>query len=414
MARVLVIGSGNVGGAGLHKMLQFPEIFSEICVVSRNFRKTQKVLESAVEKYGAKVPIGIYSEDISKLDALKKIMERKRFDLVIHWGHPYDNLTIMKACLECGVNYIDTACYEHPDRYGFSYKQQLAMNAKFLRHHLLAILGLGFDPGQTSIYCTYLISAGILDEIFSIDILDCNGGTKDAIWAPNFDPEINIRELVLPVKFWGDGAWQECGSLIDKKPIRFAYNFPETGKHLAHLMYHEELETLVRHFPKLKRARFWMTFTDEYLTYLRVIHNLRLDGIRPVLYEGHEVIPVRFLKSLLPKGEDFNSSYRGNTCIECVVAGEKDGQKKVVEIYNVKKHEDAFAETDRNAIGYTTAIPGVLGAMLFLKGKWKGIIGVKTPEEMDPIPFMDNIGFMGLPWTIRIRKVLPPQLDKDY
>jgi len=418
MARVMVIGSGNVGGAGLHKMLQFPEIFSEICVVSRNFRKTQKVLESAVEKYGAKVPIGIYEKDISKPGALKRIMERKRFDLVIHWGHPYDNLTIMQACLECGVPYIDTACYEREEELGFSHELQWAKDKSFQEKGLLALLGAGFDPGVTNAFCAYARDY-LFDEVHFVDILDCNAGAKDEKFkfAPNFDPEINLRELVLPIRFWEYGQWLERGRLIDEHPIKFNFNYPEVGFHQTCMIYHEEMESLVKHLPHLKRIRFFMTFGDSYLWHLRVLKNVGLTGIKPVMFEGHSIVPIKFLKALLPKSDDFNPTYTGKTCIGCVISGIKDDRWKHIFIYQVCDHHQAFLETGGNAIGYTTAVPTVTAAKLILEGRWgKGVYGVKNTEDkvFDSKVFLDELAIMGLPWNIKELDDIPEPLKPNY
>lgn len=415
MARVLVIGCGNVGSVGLHKMAQYPEIFSEIIIVSRTKEKMQKVLESVVKKTNTRSLIGTYQDDISKPGILKAILERRMFDLVVHWGHPYDNLTIMQACLDYGVPYIDTACYEKRDKLGFSYKQQWAMNKAFKRKKLLALTGIGFDPGVTNIFCAYARDY-LFDEVHYVDILDCNGGSKDAIFAPNFDPEINLRELILPIKFWENGKWEKRGRIFDEEAANFAFNFPNTGVFTPYMMYHEEMESLVKHMPHLMRIRFWMTFDRTYLTHLRVLHNVGMTGIKPVDYEGHPIVPVKFLKAILPKGEDFNKTYVGNTCIGCIIAGiDKSGRYKAFFIYQVCNHKKAFLETGGNAIGYTTAIPTVTAAKMIIQGLWKGV-GVKNVEDssLNSALFLEELPAMGLPWNIVGLKKIPIQLKKSY
>lgn len=414
--KVLVIGAGNVGGVGLHKMSQFPEVFSEIHVVSRTTQKSESVRASIQQKTHGKVDLNIHQCDAGDKKALLQLFKKVEPDLVIHWGHPYQNLVIMDACLEHGVNYIDTACYEDPQKYGFSHQLQWAKDAAFSAKGLLAILGCGFDPGVTNIFSAYARDY-LFDEVHTIDILDCNAGTKDEKikFAPNFDPEINLRELILPVKFWEEGKWEQRGRLIDEEAINFEFDFPETGVFYPYLMYHEEMESLVKHMPFLKRIRFWMTFSKTYLTYLAVLYNLGLIRIDPIIYEGRPVVPVKFLKLLLPKAEEFNYNYQGKMCIGNIISGLRNGKQKVIFIYNVCDHQKAFQETGGNAIGYTTAIPTVTAAKLILEGKWKGN-GVKNVEDvsLDSKIFLEELVVNGLPWTIKELGDIPEQLKKDY
>ncbi len=281
---------------------------------------------------------------------------------------------------------------------------------------MLALLGCGFDPGVTSIYSAYARDY-LFDEIHTIDILDCNGGSKDKKikFAPNFDPELNLRELILPVEFWEKGKWQKRGQLIDEEAINIDFDFPETGRFTPYLMYHEEMESLVKRMPHLKRIRFWMTFSKTYLWYLRVLYNVGMIGINPVKYDGCSVVPVRFLKALLPKGEEFNKSYKGKTCIGNVISGLKNCKRKVIFIYNVCDHQKAFKETGGNAIGYTTAIPTVTAAKLILEGKWQGA-GVKNTENksLDSKIFLKELAKMGLPWVVKNLPDMPKELKKDY
>jgi len=416
MSKILVIGCGNVGSVGLHKMAQYPKIFSEIHVVGRTLNKCEAVRSSVKKKSKGKVDLKIHIVDVGKGKNFLNLLKEVKPELVINWGSPYDNLVIMDACLECGVNYIDTACYEHPEHYGFSYKLQLAKNEAFKKKGLLAVVGVGFDPGVSNIYSAYARDY-VFDQIDTIDILDCNGGSKDKKikFAPNFDPEINLRELILPIKYWKNGKWLEKGKLIDEEANYFEFNFPEAGKFTPYLMYHEEMETIPTHIKGLKRIRFWMTFDKNYLTYLRVLYNVGLTRIDSVKYNGQEIIPVKFLKEILPKGKDFNSGYMGKTNIGNIISGKKNGKNKYIYIYNVCDHHQAFLETNGNAIGYTTAIPTVTCAKLVLEGKWGGV-GVKNTEDesFDSKVFIEEMEKTGLRTNIKILKDLPKELKKDY
>lgn len=416
MSKVLVIGCGNVGSVGLHKMAQFPKVFSEIHLVSRTLSKCEAVRDSILKKTKGKVNLQIHEGNVSKKENVLKILQEVNPVLVVNWGSPYDNLEVMDACLEYGVNYIDTACYEDPAKYGFSYEKQLAKNEAFKNKGLLAILGSGFDPGVTNIYSAYARDY-LFDKIETIDILDCNGGSKDKKikFAPNFDPEINLRELILPVEYWKNGKWVKRGRLIDEDAAFFEFDFPEAGKFTPYLMYHEEMETITKHIPGLKQIRFWMTFSPAYLTYLRVLYEVGLTRIDEVDYEGKKIVPVKFLKKILPTGEDFNKSYKGKTNIGNIISGIKDGKKKYVYLYNVCDHQKSFKETNGNAIGYTTAIPTVTTAKLVLEGKWSGI-GVKNTEDksFDSKVYIEEMAKIGLTTEIKKLKDLPKALKQNY
>jgi len=425
MAKVLVIGCGNVGSVGLHKMAQFPDIFSEISVINRSREKARRVRASMMgkilgsSKVLVQIPdIFIGQADISEPGVFLEIVRTFRPDLLVHWGHPYHNLTIMEACLKCGVPYIDTACYENPKELGFSHELQWAMDEDFRKTKLLALLGAGFDPGVTNVFCAYARDY-LFDEVHHVDILDCNAGARDEKikFAPNFDPEINLRELILPVRFWENGEWKERGRLIDENPVKFDLFYPDAGRQQTCMIYHEEMESLIKHLPHLKRIRFFMTFGDSYLWHLRVLKNVGMIGIEPVIYEGHPVIPVKFLKALLPKGDDFNQTYTGKTCIGCVISGIKAGKQKIVFIYQVCDHHEAFLETGGNAIGYTTAIPTVTAAKLLLEGRWgKGVTGVRNTEDpaFDSKIFLEELAKMGLPWVAKELDDIPEPLKKDF
>jgi saccharopine dehydrogenase (NAD+, L-lysine forming) len=416
MAKILVIGCGNVGGVGLHKLAQNPEIFSEIHVVGRTLKKLEGVRNAVKQKTRDAVQLHIHQGDVQDGAFLSKTFKEVQPELLINYGSTYDNLVIMDICLKYGVPYIDTACYEDPRHYGFSYKLQLAKDKAFRKKKLLAVLGAGFDPGVTNIFSAYAREY-LFDQIDTIDILDCNGGAKDEEikFAPNFDPEMNLRELILPTRFWEDGEWQRRGRIIDAGAPSFQFHFPETGRFTPYLMYHEELETIPTHIPGLKRIRFWMTFSKSYLNYLRVLNEIGLTRIDPIDYEGAEVIPVRFLKAILPKAEDFNKTYVGKTNIGNIISGTKDGKKKIVYLYNVCDHAEAYGETGGNAIGYTAAVPAVVCAKLMLDGRWRGV-GVKNTEDasFDSKIYLEELAKNGLPWSIKTLKELPKALQRNY
>ena len=416
MSKILVIGCGNVGSVGLHKMAMFPDTFSEIHVVSRTLSKCEAVKNSVAQKTAGKVNLNLHVGNVADIQFLLQLLNEIKPVLVVNWGSPYENLVVMDACLEYGVNYIDTACYENPEHYGFSYALQLAKDEAFKNKNLLAITGAGFDPGVTNIFSAYARDY-IFDSIDTIDILDCNGGSKDEKikFAPNFDPEINLRELILPIKYWENGKWVERGRLMDESAPYFEFNFPEAGTFTPYLLYHEELETISTHIPGLKRIRFWMTFSKSYLTYLRVLYEVGMTRIDPVDYNGTPVVPVKFLKAILPKGEDFNSSYTGKTNIGNIITGTKDGKQKTIYIYNVCDHESAFKETGGNAIGYTTAIPTVAVAKLVLEGKWSGT-GVKNTEDkqFDAKLFLEEMPKTGLSWVLEELNEIPEALNRNF
>ncbi len=416
MAKVLVIGCGNVGSVGLRKMVKFPKVFSEITVATRSIEKAKKVKEAIWKKFPGS--FNICQVDASDPGAVIGALRKFKPDLLVHWGHPYHNLIIMRACLVCGVSYIDTACYEREDELGFSHQLQWAMDSQFKQAGLLALLGAGFDPGVTNIFCAYARDY-LFDQVHTVDILDCNAGIKDAKFkfAPNFDPEINLRELILPVRFWENGFWEERGRLIDENPVKFNFLYPEAGPQQTCMIYHEEMESLIHRMPHLKRIRFFMTFSDSYLWHLRVLKNVGLTGIKPVMFEGREIIPIKFLKALLPKGEDFNQTYEGKTCIGCVISGVKGGKSKVIFIYQVCDHRDSYLETGGNAIGYTTAVPTVVAAKLLLEGKWgKGVYGVRNTEDrkLDSLVFLHELAQRGLPWKLEELDDVPAPLKKNY
>lgn len=413
---VLVFGAGNVGQVAIHKMAQRPDVFAEIHVATRSPKAVEKIKDEIFCKYGGR-ELHLHEADAADWRSVVALMKKVRPDLLVNLVPPYWNLALMEACLEGGVHYLDTACYENPGKLGFSNKPQLAISMYFKKEGLMAQLQCGFDPGVTNLFIAYALQEKILDRIDSADILDCNAGRKNAVWAPNFDPEINLRELILSVRSVCDGKWRIHGRLVDEDAIHFSFDFPEAGKADAYLMYHEELESLKK--LGIKRLRFWMTFSKEYLTYLRVLHNLGLTSIEPVNYQEtpaspvFKITPLKFLKSILPKGEDFNKSYRGKTNIGCILQGTKGIRKRTVYVYQVCSHEKAFCETGGNAIGYTTAVPAVVGAMMMLNGTWLEP-GVFVPESRPAKPFLEELAKNGLPWKIKELSDFPDFLKNNF
>jgi saccharopine dehydrogenase (NAD+, L-lysine-forming) len=388
MSKVLVIGAGGVGTVVVHKMASLPEIFNEITLASR----TKSKCDAIAEKIGGN-RVQTAQVNADNVPELASLIRSVKPDLIVNVALPYQDLHIMDACLETGVSYLDTANYEPPEEAHFEYSWQWAYKEKFKKAGLTAILGCGFDPGVTSIFTAYAAKHHF-DEIHYLDIVDCNAGDHGKPFATNFNPEINIREVTQRGKYWENGEWVETNPHQIHKPL----NYPEIGPKESYLIYHEELESLVKNFPTIKRARFWMTFGQEYLTHLRVIQNIGMAGIEPVMYEGKEIVPIQFLKAVLPNPGDLGANYKGKTSIGCRIKGLKDGKEKTYYIYNNCNHEDAYHETGTQAVSYTTGVPAAIGAMMYLKGLWKKP-GVFNVEEFDPDPFMTELNRLGLPWV---------------
>ncbi len=387
MAKVLIIGAGGVGTVVAHKVAKVPEVFSEIMLASRTKSKCDLIAQ-AVGTHR----IQTAEVDADHLESLLGLLNRFKPDLVIHVALPYQDLTIMEACLKVGAHYLDTANYESPEEAKFEYKWQWAYHERFQKAGLMALLGCGFDPGVTNVFTAYAAKHHF-DEIHYLDIVDCNAGEHGKPFATNFNPEINIREVTQKGKYWEEGKWIET----EPHEIHRTLTYPGIGPRESYLIYHEELESLVKHFPTLKRARFWMTFGEEYLTHLRVIQNIGMASIKPILYEGKEIVPLKFLKAVLPNPAELGEHYTGETSIGCRIRGIKGGKEKTYYIYNNCKHQEAYRETGTQAVSYTTGVPAMIGAMMILTGKWKGS-GVFNLEEFDPDPFMEQLNIHGLPW----------------
>ncbi|MDW5377999.1 saccharopine dehydrogenase family protein [Halomonas sp. HP20-15] len=388
MSKALIIGAGGVGGVVTHKCAQHPEVFHEICLASRNEAKCKAIADQLDR------PIQTAQVDADDVEALVALIESFKPDVLIHVALPYQDLTIMEACLRTGVPYLDTANYEHPDEAKFEYKEQWAFQERFAKAGNMATLGCGFDPGMTNIYCAYG-QKNLFDEIQRIDILDANGGDHGYPFATNFNPEINIREITANGRYWEKGEWKETAPLAEKRK----FDFDGIGEKDIYLLYHEELESLSQNIKGLERIRFWMTFSEKYITHLKVLENVGMTSIEPINVNGCEISPLQFLKSVLPDPASLGPRTKGKTNIGVILDGIKDGKRRKVYIYNISDHEKSYAEVKSQAISYTTGVPAVTGAMLMLQGIWKGD-GVYNVEQLDPDPFMERIGDMGLPWQM--------------
>ncbi|HAA01652.1 MAG TPA: saccharopine dehydrogenase [Flavobacteriales bacterium] len=390
MSKVLIIGAGGVGQVATYKCAMNTDVFTEIVLASRTKSKCDKIAEDIKAKLGVTIKTDqVDADNVAELIALFKKHQPK---LVVNLALPYQDLTIMDACLATGTHYMDTANYEPKDEAKFEYKWQWAYQEKFKQAGLTAILGCGFDPGVTGVYTSYAAKHHF-DEIHYLDIVDCNAGDHGKAFATNFNPEINIREVTQKGKYWQDGKWVET----EPHEIHMPLNYPNIGPKESYLIYHEELESLVKNFPTIKRARFWMTFGLEYLTHLRVIQNIGMARIDPIIYEGKEIVPIQFLKAVLPNPGDLGENYKGETSIGCRIRGIKDGKEKTYYVYNNCSHEVAFSETGTQAVSYTTGVPAMIGAMMFLTGQWTGA-GVWNVEQFNPDPFMEQLNKQGLPW----------------
>ncbi|MFZ2208350.1 MAG: saccharopine dehydrogenase family protein [Porticoccaceae bacterium] len=387
MARVLIIGAGGVGQVVTHKCAQVPEVFSHIVLASRTKSKCDAIAAQLAR------PIETAEIDADNVPQLSALIERARPDLVINVALPYQDLNIMDACLACGVNYLDTANYEPRHLAKFEYSWQWAYHERFRERGLMALLGSGFDPGVTNVFTAWLRKHK-LDRIRELDIIDCNAGEHGQAFATNFNPEINIREVTAKGRYWDDGQWRETDALS----MHREFDFPDgIGPRKIYLMYHEELESLVKHLPEIETARFWMTFSDNYLKHLEVLQNVGMTRIDPVLYNGQEIVPLQFLKAVLPDPGSLGPLTKGRTCIGCVATGTRAGREETHYVYNICDHEACYREVGSQAISYTTGVPAMIGAMMMLTGKWQGK-GVFNMEQLDPDPFMDALNQHGLPW----------------
>ncbi|MFC1641395.1 saccharopine dehydrogenase family protein [Myxococcota bacterium] len=390
MGRVLIVGAGAVGHVVAHKCALVPEVFSEILLASRTPAKCENIARSVRELRGREITTA--QVDADSIDDATRLMREFRPDLVINVALPYQDLSLMEACLRAGVSYLDTANYEPPESAKFEYHWQWAYRKRFQQAGLIALLGSGFDPGVTNVFCAYA-KKHWFDEIEYVDILDCNAGDHGHPFATNFNPEINLREITQRGRYWENGQWHET----DPLSVSMTFDFPEVGSRQAYLLYHEELESLVLNLPGIKRIRFWMTFSESYLTHLAVLKNVGMTRIDPVQFQGHSIVPLQFLKAVLPDPASLAAGYQGRTCIGCLVEGRRNGHSSRVFIYNVCDHAQCYQELGAQAISYTTGVPAMVGAMMLLTGQWQGA-GVFNLEELDPDPFLVALGQHGLPW----------------
>ena len=387
--RVLIIGAGAVGRVDTHKCASVPAVFPAICLASRTLAKCDLIAAEL------KRPIQTAQVDADDVPALTALLKKFQPAVVINVALPYQDLTIMEACLAAGVSYLDTANYEPRDHAKFEYSWQWAYRERFQAAGLMAVLGSGFDPGVTNVFCAHALKHHF-DEINVVDILDCNAGDHGYPFATNFNPEINLREITARGRYFEDGQWIETDPLSVKR----TFDFPGVGPKDIYLLHHEELESLAQNLPGLRRIRFWMTFSEKYLTHLRVLENVGLTGIKPILFKGRPIVPLEFLAALLPDPSTLGARTKGKTCIGCLIEGKKAGVAKRIFIYNRCDHEACFKETNSQAIAYTTGVPAMIGAMMLATGAWQGA-GVFNIEELDPDPFMAALNQHGLPWVVQ-------------
>ena len=392
MSRVLIIGCGGVASVAVHKCCQNSEIFTDICIASRTVSKCDK-LKSELEGK-TKTNISSASLNADNVDEIVKLIESYKPDLVLNLALPYQDLTIMEACLKTKVDYVDTANYEPEDTAKFEYSWQWAYRERFEKAGITALLGSGFDPGVTSVFSAYAMKH-YFDEINYIDILDCNGGDHGYPFATNFNPEINIREVSAKGSYWEDGKWVET----EPMEIKRVYDFPQVGVKDMYLLHHEELESLALNIKGIKRIRFFMTFGQSYLTHLKCLENVGMTSIEPIEFEGKQIVPLQFLKAVLPDPSSLGPRTKGKTNIGCIFRGKKDGKEKDLYIYNVCDHEACYKEVGSQAVAYTTGVPAMIGAMMLLTKTWdkKGVFNI---EEFDPDPFMEALNKWGLPWVV--------------
>ena len=389
MAKVLIIGAGGVGSVVAHKCAMNADVFTDIMLASRTHAKCEKIAAEINEMHG--VTIRTAQVDADVVAELVVLIKQFGPQLVINVALPYQDLPIMDACLETGVHYLDTANYEPKDVAKFEYSWQWAYKERFEQAGIMALLGCGFDPGATQVFTAYAAKHQF-DEMHYLDIIDCNAGNHGKAFATNFNPEINIREITQPGRYWENGEWIEIPAMSIHKPI----DYPAIGERESYVLYHEELESLVKNFPTLKRARFWMTFGQAYITHLQVLENVGMTSIKPVQFQGKEIIPLEFLKAVLPAPDTLGENYTGQTSIGCQIKGIKDGQPKTYFVWNNCDHAQTYREVRGQAVSYTTGVPAMIGAMLMLKGLWMKP-GVWNCEEMDPDPFIEQMNKQGLP-----------------
>lgn len=390
MKTTLIIGAGGVSRVVVHKCVQNADVFGKIVLASRSIGRCE-VIKSELPHAN----IEIATVDADNTDEVIKLINLHKPDILINVALPYQDLTIMDACIATKTPYLDTANYEHPDEAKFEYKLQWERDEKFKEAGIMGLLGSGFDPGATNVFCAYA-QKHYFDEIHTIDILDCNAGDHGYAFATNFNPEINLREVSSKGRYWENGKWIET----EPMEIKMVWDYPEVGEKDSYLLYHEEMESLVLNIKGLKRIRFFMTFGQSYLTHMKCLENVGMLGIEPIEHKGMKIVPMEFLKTLLPDPASLGPRTKGKTNIGVVVEGIKDGKKRKIYIYQVKDHEECFRETNSQGVSYTTGVPAMIGAKLMLKGIWSGV-GVFNMEQLDPDAFMEEMNTQGLPWQVK-------------
>ncbi len=395
--KTLIIGAGGVGNVVAFKCAMNSETFGEITLASRTLSKCEAIAANIKSKIG--IQINTAAVDADSVSELTSLIQKTAADIVINVALPYQDLSIMDACTQTGVDYLDTANYEHPDTAKFEYKEQWARDEAFKEAGIMGLLGSGFDPGATNVFCAYA-QKHYFDEIHTIDILDCNAGDHGYPFATNFNPEINLREVSAKGRYWqkndnGQGEWIET----EPMEIMQVWDYPEVGPKDSYLLYHEEMESLVKHIKGLKRIRFFMTFGQSYLTHMKCLENVGMLGIKEVEHKGMKIVPMEFLATLLPDPASLGPRTKGLTNIGIFAKGLKDGKERSIYIYQVANHEECYAEVLSQGVSYTTGVPAMIGAKLMLEGKWSGQ-GVFNIEQLDPDPFMEELNKQGLPWKV--------------
>lgn len=400
MSKVLIIGAGGVGSVVAHKCAMNSEVFTDIMLASRTKSKCDKIAAEIEQMHGVKISTAQVDADYAENTV--RLIKEFNPKMVINVALPYQDLAIMDACLETGVHYLDTANYEPKDVAKFEYCWQWAYQERFKEAGLMALLGCGFDPGVTQVYCAYA-NKHHFDEMHYLDIIDCNAGNHGKAFATNFNPEINIREITQNGRYWENGEWVEIPPMSIHKPI----DYPNIGERESYVLYHEELESLVKNFPTLKRARFWMTFGQAYITHLQVLQNVGMTSIEPINFQGQQIVPLEFLKAVLPAPDSLGENYTGQTSIGCQIKGIKDGQDRTYYVWNNCDHAETYKEVKGQAVSYTTGVPAMIGAMLMLTNDEWMKPGVWNCEELNPDPFMDLLNKHGLPWNEKVNIELP-------
>ncbi len=395
MSKIIIIGAGGVSNVVAKKCAREKDVFSEILIASRTKSKCDAIANEISEQ-----KVHTTQVDADKADEVVSLIKDFNPEMIINVALPYQDLAIMDACLATGVHYLDTANYEPKDVAKFEYGWQWAYHDRFKDAGIMALLGCGFDPGVTGVFTAYALKHHF-DEINYLDIVDCNAGDHGKAFATNFNPEINIREITQKGKYWKNGQWEE----IDPMSIHMPIDYPNVGPKESYLLYHEELESLVKNIPTIKRARFWMTFSPNYINHLQVLQNVGMTSIEPVKFQGVEIVPLQFLKALLPEPSTLGENYTGETSIGCQIKGKKDGKDQTYFIWNNCKHQDAYDDVKGQGVAYTTGVPAMIGAKMMLEGKWKKA-GVYNVEQFDPDPFLDDLNIYGLPWHEKVNAKL--------